>query len=79
MDGPTCKQSVEMMLEYLDGALTDDMLQKLQAHLGGCTPCEEFLASYRATPQICRKALARKMPDTVANKLTEFLRKELKR
>ena len=79
MSGPTCKESVALMLEYLDGALTEDLLVKLKEHLGGCTPCEEFLASYRATPQLCRKALARKRPDAVANKLTEFLRKELKR
>lgn len=79
MSGPTCKESIALMLEYLDGALTDELLTKLKEHLGGCTPCEEFLASYRATPQLCRKALARKMPDAVASKLTEFLRKELKR
>jgi anti-sigma factor RsiW len=79
MTESTCKESVELMLEYLDGGLSDDMRAKLREHLGGCTPCEEFLASYRATPGICRKALAKKMPEGLAAKLTEFLRREIKR
>lgn len=79
MSGPNCKESIAMMLEYLDDALDEDLHQKLQAHLGGCSPCEEFLASYRATPSMCRKALAKKMPDEVAVKLTDFLRREIKK
>jgi anti-sigma factor RsiW len=80
MSGPTCKESIALMLEYLDGGLGDDLRAKLEEHLGDCTPCEEFLASYRATPSLCKKALlARKMPEAVAQKLTDFLRKELKR
>jgi len=67
------------MLEYLDGGLGEDVRKKLEEHLGGCSPCEEFLATYRATPGLCRKALARKMPEGLASKLTDFLRKELKR
>ena len=78
MSGDTCKESIARMLEYIDGELSDDLREKLEAHLGGCTPCEEFLASYRATPSICRQALAKKMPEEVANKLTDFLRRELK-
>ncbi len=78
MSGDTCKESIARMLEYIDGELSDDLREKLEAHLGGCTSCEEFLASYRATPSICRQALAKKMPEEVAHKLTDFLRRELK-
>jgi anti-sigma factor RsiW len=73
----TCKDSVELLLEYLDGELTDELRVKLEAHLGGCSPCEDFLKSYKATPALCRKALAREMPKEVAAKLTDFLRREL--
>lgn len=73
----TCKDSVELLLEYLDGKLTADLRAKLEAHLGGCTPCEDFWKSYSATPALCRKALAREIPQEVATKLTEFLRKEM--
>ena len=73
----TCKDSVELLLEYLDGELTPELRQKLEAHLGGCSPCEDFLKSYRATPGLCRKALARDVPREVAAKLTDFLRREM--
>ena len=73
----TCKDSVELLLEYLDGELTPELRSKLEAHLGGCTPCEDFLKSYSATPAICRKALARDVPREVAAKLTDFLRREM--
>ena len=73
----TCKDSVELLLEYLDGELTPELRRKLEEHLGGCTPCEDFLKSYSATPAICRKALAREVPKEVAAKLTDFLRREM--
>jgi anti-sigma factor RsiW len=77
MTPPTCKDSVELLLEYLDGELTPDLRVKLEAHLGGCSPCEDFWKSYSATPGLCRKALAREMPREVAVKLTDFLRTEM--
>ncbi|MDP1826480.1 MAG: zf-HC2 domain-containing protein [Archangium sp.] len=73
----TCKDSVELLLEYLDGELTDELRAKLEAHLGGCSPCEDFLKGYKATPGLCRKALAREIPKEVAVKLTDFLRSEM--
>ena len=73
----TCKDSVELLLEYLDGELTPELREKLEEHLGGCSPCEDFLKSYRATPGLCRKALARDVPREVAAKLTDFLSREM--
>lgn len=77
MTASTCKDSVEFLLEYLDGELTPELRAKLETHLGGCSPCEEFLRSYRATPGLCRKALAREVPREVAARLTDFLRREM--
>jgi len=72
----TCRDSLELLLEYAEGHLPDDVRARLERHFGDCSPCEEFLKTYRATPELCRKALAAKMPDGFAKKLTEFLRKE---
>jgi len=77
MSHSNCKESIAKMLEYLDGDLSAEMRERLDEHFGGCPPCEDFLKSYRATPTVCRKALAKKMPDEVANKLTDFLRAEM--
>jgi anti-sigma factor RsiW len=74
---PTCRDSIELLLEYLEGELAPEIKQRLEAHLGGCSPCVDFMKSYRATPGLCRKALAREVPEEVAESLTAFLRREM--
>jgi anti-sigma factor RsiW len=73
----SCRESINLLLEYLDGGLEPGVRARLEEHFGGCTPCEEFLASYRETPEVCRLALATKMPETIAHKLRDFLRSEI--
>ncbi len=76
----TCRESIDLLLEYLDGGLPEDVRAKLDEHFGGCQPCEEFLRSYRATPSVCQKAMAvKKMPGEVAARLTDFLRREIQK
>jgi anti-sigma factor RsiW len=70
----TCKDSISLLMDYLDGELTPEDAQHLKEHLQGCTPCVDFLRTYRATPGVCKKALAHKMPQEMSTKLTEFLR-----
>ncbi len=77
MSAPNCKDSVALLLEYLDGELNADLRVKLEAHLSGCSPCEDFWKSYSATPGLCRKALIAEMPREVETKLTDFLRLEM--
>lgn len=79
MSHSTCKDTVGLMLEYLDGELAEDVRARLEEHLGGCSPCEDFLKTYKDTPSICRKALAKKMPESMAARLTDFLRRECKK
>jgi anti-sigma factor RsiW len=74
----TCKDSVNLLLDYLDGELPEDDARHLRMHLDGCPPCVDFVATYRATPGLCKKALAQKMPAAVASKLSEFLRSKCK-
>jgi anti-sigma factor RsiW len=75
----TCRETIDLLLEYLDGGLGADVRSKLEAHLGGCTPCEEFLATYKETPALCKRALVTRMPAEFAGKLTDFLRREIKK
>ncbi|MFN0064114.1 MAG: anti-sigma factor family protein [Myxococcaceae bacterium] len=72
-----CKDSVHRLLEFLDGDLSPEDQAELKHHFEGCPPCEEFLASYAATPKLCREHLAKTMPKEVATKLHEFLRNKL--
>lgn len=70
----SCKKSIDLLLEYLDGDIPPDEQRHLNEHLNACPPCVDFVRTYRATPQLCKKALATKMPEELSSKLTEFLR-----
>jgi predicted anti-sigma-YlaC factor YlaD len=74
-----CKDSVDLLLEYLDGDVTGETKQHLEAHFKGCAPCEEFLKQYQETGSLCRKALKKQMPREVADKLTSFLRESIRK
>lgn len=74
----TCKDSINLLLDFLDGEMTPEDAQHLKEHLQGCSPCVDFLRTYRATPGLCKKALAKRMPQEMSTKLTEFLRSKIK-
>ena len=73
----TCQDCIDLLTDYVDGALPANLKVKLEEHFGGCQPCEDFLATYRATTSVCRKVMARAMPESVATKLHAFLRNEI--
>ncbi len=74
-----CKDSINLLQDYLDGELSAEDSRHLKEHLSGCAPCVDFLRTYRATPGLCRKALEKAMPQEVAQKLTEYLRSKCKK
>ena len=74
-----CKDSIDKLLEYVDGDATHEVQKNLEEHVRGCVPCEEFLKQYKATGPLCRKALRAQMPREVAEKLTSFLRETLRK
>lgn len=73
----TCKESVDLLMDYLDGTLAADEEAQLEEHFEACPPCVDFLRTYRATPSLCKRALAKQMPKEVAEKLSAFLRARL--
>lgn len=74
----SCKDSVNLLMDFLDGEMSPEDEAHLQEHLSGCPPCMDFLKTYRATPGLCKRALAKQMPQELSNKLTEFLRAKIK-
>jgi anti-sigma factor RsiW len=72
----TCRKSIDLLVEFLDGEMPAEEERHLIEHLEACPPCVDFLRTYRATPGICKRALAAKMPSELSHKLTEFLRQK---
>jgi len=75
----SCKDSIHRLLAFLDGEMSTEEEQRLIEHLEACPPCIDFVKTYRATPGLCKKALARKMPSELSGKLTDFLRQNIKK
>jgi anti-sigma factor RsiW len=44
-----CQVVVEMVTDYLEGALSRGERRRLEAHLADCPHCTEYLAQIRAT------------------------------
>ena len=73
----TCKHSLSLLQEYLDGTLPPEEKAKLDRHFRACPPCIDFVRKYQATPGVCRKALAEDdMPEEMGDRLTQFLRQK---
>ena len=47
--GLTCQELVELVTDYLDGALSRDDRSRFEAHIGACTNCREYLAQFEQT------------------------------
>ena len=44
-----CRQFVEDVTAYLEGALGDDVVARVDAHLADCPHCREYLREMRIT------------------------------
>ena len=44
-----CRQAVELVTDYLEGALPRRERERLEAHLAACPHCHEYLRQMRAT------------------------------
>jgi anti-sigma factor RsiW len=47
--GLVCRQMVELITDYLEGALPRSQRRRFDAHLAGCEHCTEYLQQMRAT------------------------------
>jgi len=74
MNETVCVSGVELLMDYLDGVLPEDVKAALDAHVAGCQRCAAFVASYLATPRILRDATDASLPAEVEESLKAFLR-----
>lgn len=61
-DAIACQQAVELVTDYLEGALSPRDRARFEAHLGECPHCHEYFAQIRATIA----ALGRVEPEELA-------------
>ena len=44
-----CQQIIELITDYLEGALSRSERRRFEAHLAGCEHCSEYLEQMRTT------------------------------
>ena len=69
-----CASGVELLMEYMDGALASDLAAAIETHVAACPRCEAFIASYREMPRIVREATRIEMPPDLEASLLAALR-----
>jgi anti-sigma factor RsiW len=47
-----CQQAVELVTDYLEGALSRAGRRRFEAHLANCPHCTEYLAQMRTTIEL---------------------------
>jgi len=52
----TCREFADFMADYLSGDLTPELREPFDYHLGLCINCQRYLASYRETVVLCKRA-----------------------
>lgn len=75
--GLVCVEGVDLVTDYLEGALPPARREAVDAHLARCPRCVAFVASFRETPRIFRSATAAVLPRSVADALRRSLRRHL--
>jgi anti-sigma factor RsiW len=69
-----CQDCVDLLADYVEGALPEERRRELEEHLSYCPPCVTFVRTYKATSRICRKHLEETIPEEVGARLHEFLK-----
>ncbi len=75
--GLTCEQVISLVGDYLESALTQEMVAELEAHLAECAPCVAYLRTYRRTKDLTAQTERVDMPEEMKARLRGFLQEKL--
>jgi anti-sigma factor RsiW len=64
--GISCREVVELVTDYLEGALPPDVRARLEAHLAVCHPCVAYVEQVRTTSKLAALTALEERPDADA-------------
>jgi anti-sigma factor RsiW len=70
----TCRQVVELMTDYLEGALSAIDRARFEEHIAGCDGCTAYLAQLRTARKIMGRLADEPVPPAVEKELLEAFR-----
>jgi anti-sigma factor RsiW len=77
MNGPeeiTCRELVQLVTEYLDGALPAPEHVQFEQHLVLCTGCQNHLSQMRQTLRVLHRLPPEDLPEPVMGELLRTFR-----
>ena len=69
-----CQQVVELVTDYLEGALSDPDRRRFERHLAGCPHCTEYLAQMRETIRLAGRVAPEDLTPVMRADLTDLYR-----
>ena len=69
-----CQELVEVLTDFLDGALSAHDRARLEAHLAVCDDCQAYLDQFKATIALADRASDEKLPSDLRNDLMKAFR-----
>jgi anti-sigma factor RsiW len=73
--GFVCQEMVELITDYLEGALSRSERRRFDAHLADCEHCTEYLQQMRATIELTGRLKAEDMTPEMRSEFAEVYRK----
>jgi len=70
-----CRQAVELMSDYLEGALSERDRRRLEAHLADCPHCTEYLAQLRVAIDTMGRVEPDELPEAMVDDLVALYRR----
>jgi anti-sigma factor RsiW len=70
-----CQEMVELITDYLEGALPRSQRRRFDAHLAGCEHCAEYLEQMRATIRLTGGLRAEDLTAAMREEFTELYRR----
>jgi anti-sigma factor RsiW len=71
----TCKELVELVTDYLEGALPESERARFDAHLGECPYCRTYLEQMRQTVALVGRLTEETIPPDARDDLLQRFRK----
>jgi anti-sigma factor RsiW len=70
----TCRQVVELMTDYLEGALSPSDRLRFEQHIAGCDGCRAYLAQLATTRKVLSKLADEPIPAGLQAELVQAFR-----
>lgn len=70
-----CPECMDLLADYVDGALPREQAELLEWHIEGCGPCVAFVNTYKGTVDAAKRLRQTSLPPELREKLIAFLQR----